>query len=139
MYEQASVVSVSHNEMVTVMCATEACEHCHAGSLCSTKGKTFVARNRTGSQLKSGDTVELYLPPGKTITAGFIALLVPILLFPVGYYLPSLFAGNTTEGIRIVLGIAGIAVGFAISRGFSKLKSDEYTPEITRILVQETQ
>jgi sigma-E factor negative regulatory protein RseC len=139
MYEQASVVSVSHNEMVTVMCSTAACENCHAGTFCSTKGKTFTARNRTGNQLKIGDTVELYLPPGKTITAGFVALLVPILLFPVGYYAPSLFSGEASEGLRIMLGIVGIALGFAISRIFSKRKSNEYTPEVTRILMQESQ
>ncbi|HLW22030.1 MAG TPA: SoxR reducing system RseC family protein [Sphaerochaetaceae bacterium] len=134
MYEQATVVTVKHNNAIEVSCKTEACANCHAGTFCSTKGKTFVARNATDRTLRAGDTVELYLPPGKTVLAGFIALLVPILLFPVGYYIPSLFMSAAGEGVRVITGIAGIAVGFLISRYFSKTRSAEYTPEITKII-----
>ena len=134
MYERASVVTVNADDTVTVMCTTEACSNCQAGAFCSTKGKTFTAHNDTGIPLHTGDTVELYLPPGKTIIAGFIALLVPILLFPVGYYLPSLVSHDIAEWVRIIAGIGGIALGFGISRTFSRLKSREYTPQITRIL-----
>ena len=133
MYERASVVQVNTDETVTVMCATEACSNCHAGAFCSTKGKTFNAHNSSGVVLHAGDAVELYLPPGKTIIAGFVALLVPILLFPAGYYLPSLFGNEIAEWVRIVAGIGGIAVGFGISRTFSRMKSREYTPQITRV------
>ena len=134
MYEQATVVAVKSDTAIEVSCKTEACANCHAGAFCSTKGKTFVARNATEKTLHSGDTVELYLPPGKTIFAGFIALLVPILLFPVGYYLPSLFNPTTGEGVRVITGIGGIALGFLISRLFSRSRSDEYTPEITKVI-----
>lgn len=134
MYEHASVVSIRNRETITVSCETDTCANCQAGSFCATKGKTFVAHNGTDKDLSVGDTVEIYLPPGKTITAGFIALLVPILLFPIGYYLPSLFDTSAAEGIRIVGGIIGIAIGFLISRAFSKAKSKEYTPEVTRII-----
>jgi sigma-E factor negative regulatory protein RseC len=81
-----------------------------------------------------GDKVEIYLPPGKAITAGFIALLVPILLFPVGYYLPTLITQSAGEGIKIISGLIGIGIGFLISRLFSKAKSKEYTPEVTRVV-----
>ena len=134
MYEQATVLAVKNNNTIEVSCKTEACANCHAGAFCSTKGKTFVARNATERALHSGDLVELYLPPGKTIFAGFIALLVPILLFPVGYYIPSLFNPATGEGLRVITGIGGIAVGFLISRLFSKSRSNEYTPEITKVI-----
>lgn len=139
MYEQAAVVSITDTHTIKVSCDTQACQNCQAGSFCSTKGKTFVAHNKTGTNLAIGDTVELYLPPGKTIAAGFIALLVPILLFPVGYYLPSLFSQNASEYMRIISGIGGIAIGFLISRAFSKAKSKEYTPEITRIIKSASQ
>lgn len=137
MYEHASVVSIRDKGLITVSCETDTCANCKAGSFCASKGKTFVAHNGTDKHLSVGDMVEIYLPPGKTVTAGFIALLVPILLFPVGYYLPSLFSANPGEGIRIVGGIAGIAVGFFISRVFSKLKSKEFTPEITRVIEED--
>ncbi|MDD3823555.1 MAG: SoxR reducing system RseC family protein [Sphaerochaetaceae bacterium] len=137
MYEHASVVSIQPDGKITVACQTSGCESCKAGAFCGTKGKTFVARNSAKTELSIGDTVELYLPPGRTILAGFIALLVPILLFPVGYYIPALVVPETSELFRVLTGIGGIAVGFLISRLFSRLKADEYTPQITRIIGRE--
>jgi positive regulator of sigma E activity len=64
--------------------------------------------------------------------------LVPVLLFPIGYYLPSAFVADVREGIRILSGIGGIAVGFMISRIFSKAKAKEYVPKITRIIDRQT-
>jgi positive regulator of sigma E activity len=82
--------------------------------------------------------VELYLPPGKTVLAGFVALLVPVLLFPVGYSLPSALVADVGEGVRIISGIGGIAGGFMISRIFSKAKAKEYIPKITRVIDRQT-
>lgn len=134
MYEHALVVSIQNDGMITVACQTASCESCQAGGFCATKGKTFVARNSSDTKLSIGDTVELYLPPGRTVLAGFVALLVPILLFPIGYYLPSIFSGTVSEGIRVLAGIGGIAVGFLISRIFSRRNAQDYTPQITRII-----
>lgn len=138
MYEHASIVSIQDNGIITVSCQSAGCESCKAGSFCGTKGKTFVARNNSNETLAVGDTVELYLPPGKTVLAGFVALLVPILLFPVGYYLPSLFNPEASEMPRVLFGIGGIAVGFLISRIFSRINAQEYTPRVTRIIDKET-
>lgn len=138
MYEHASVLSLQDNGVVTVMCQTAGCENCKAGSFCATKGKTFIAQNDTEQTISVGDMVELYLPPGKTVLAGFVALLVPVLLFPVGYYLPSALVADVGEGVRIISGIGGIAVGFMISRIFSKAKAKEYIPKITRVIDRQT-
>lgn len=137
MYEQASVISIRNDGTITVSCQTQSCENCKAGAFCATKGKHFIAYNGTNTELTIGDTVELYLPPGKTVFAGFMTLLVPVILFPIGYYLPVLFNAGVQEGIRVMGGLVGIAVGFLISRKFSKLKAKEYTPEITRIIQTE--
>ncbi len=137
MYEQASVISIREDGMVTVSCQTPSCENCKAGAFCGTRDKNFIAYNATETNLTVGDTVELFLPSGKTVLAGFMTLLVPVLLFPVGYYLPVLFNSGVQEGIRAIGGIVGIAIGFLISRTFSKLKEKEYTPEITRIIQAE--
>ncbi len=134
MYEHASVVSINDNGMVTVSCDSVACESCQAGALCNTKGKFFVAGNDTNIKLSIGDTVELYLPPGKTILAGFMALMLPLLLFPLGYYLTLAFKADATEIVRVLFGVVGIAFGFLITNIFSRLKAKEYTPQITRVL-----
>ncbi|NCB00584.1 MAG: Fis family transcriptional regulator [Spirochaetia bacterium] len=134
MYEVAQVVNIKNNSHITVACNTSACESCHAGALCSTKGKTFTAKNSSEKPLKKGDMVELYLPPGKTIFAGFITLMVPLILFPIGYYLAMAFLPTSSELIHILIGVGGIAVGFFLSGMFSKIQSSQYTPEITRII-----
>lgn len=136
MYEQASVISIHNSKVVKVTCETAGCANCHASSFCNTKGKSFLAHNHSGSQLNIGDVVELYLPPGKTIFAGFITLLVPIILFPIGYYLPSWLHFSESEVVSVLLGLAAIGVGFLISRLFSKIKGHDYIPQITRILEQ---
>ncbi|HHU88388.1 MAG: SoxR reducing system RseC family protein [Sphaerochaetaceae bacterium] len=139
MYEQASVVSIEENGMVKVTCGSSACNSCKSSTFCSTKDREFTAYNKTGSPLSAGDVVELYLPPGKTVFAGFIALLLPVLLFPLGYYLPTILKINVSEGIQILFGLGGIALGFLLGRLFSKVKGREYIPEITRIVEEESQ
>lgn len=134
MYEMAEVVNIKSNSQVTVSCSTSACESCHAGGLCSTKGKTFIAKNTSDHPLKQGDQVELYLPPGRTIFAGFIALMVPLILFPIGYYLGIALFPSSKEIIHILIGIAGMVLGFALSGIFSKIKASQYTPEITKVM-----
>jgi len=134
MYEMAEVVNIKNSSHITVSCSTSACENCHAGALCSTKGKTFVARNSSDYPIKQGDMVELYLPPGKTIFAGFVALMVPLILFPIGYYLGIAIFPASKEVIHIFVGIVGMAIGFALSGIFSKIRAVQYTPEITKIM-----
>ncbi|MFA5570821.1 MAG: SoxR reducing system RseC family protein [Sphaerochaetaceae bacterium] len=136
MVELASVISIESDGSVTVSCQTQTCQNCSAGAFCGSQGKTFSARNTADGHIGIGDTVELYLPPGKTIMAGFVTLLVPILLFPVGYYITSLFHTSPSEMMRVVYGIGGIALGFLISRLFSKRNEHEYTPVITKIIEQ---
>ncbi len=137
MYEQASVISIRKDGMITVSCQTHSCENCKSGAFCGTRDKNFIAYNGTNTKLTVGDTVELFLPPGKTVLAGFMTLLVPVLLFPIGYHLPLLFNAGVQEGIQIIGGIVGIAIGFLVSRTFSKLKGKEYTPKIVRIIQTE--
>jgi sigma-E factor negative regulatory protein RseC len=137
MYEHAMVTAIGNNRKISVTCQTESCANCHAGAFCSTKGKTFLAKNSNELPLKVGDEVELYLPPGRTILAGVITLMVPLMLFPVGYYLPQILMTTPSELIRILGGFVGIAGGFMISRIFSKVKANEYSPEITRKIENE--
>lgn len=134
MIEHASVVSINNNGSVTVACNTTACESCNAGGFCQAKGKQFIAGNETKLEIAIGDTVELYLPPGRTVFAAFMALLVPLILFPVGYYLAIMINRDYSELTRVLYGTGGIALGFLISRIFSHFKAKEYTPQITRVV-----
>ena len=139
MYEHAVVVGLGPNKKITVTCNTSSCGECHAGAFCSAKGKTFVATNPHDLKLGKGDIIELYLPPGKTLFAGFITLLVPLILFPIGYFLPNALVKAPTELVRILGGFAGIVLGFVISGVFSRIKANEYMPSITRIIDKENE
>jgi sigma-E factor negative regulatory protein RseC len=139
MYEHAVVVSSGPSRKITVTCNTSSCGECHAGAFCSAKGKNFIAKNIHDLKLSKGDIIELYLPPGKTLFAGFITLLVPLILFPIGYFLPNALSVDPTEPLRILGGFVGIALGFVISGIFSRLKANEYMPSITRIIEKENE
>ncbi len=65
MYEIAQVVSIKDKNHISVTCSSSACKSCSAGALCSTKGKTFIAKDTTDNDIHVGDTVELFLPPAK--------------------------------------------------------------------------
>jgi sigma-E factor negative regulatory protein RseC len=134
MYEHAVVTALKDTHHVAVSCGTQACTACKGNMFCQTKGRIFSARLASGLQVSVGDTVELYLPPAKTVTASLITLLVPLLLFPVGYYLPLVFADAVTEPLRIVAGFAGIAVGFLGAGLFSKVYGERFMPSVTRIV-----
>ena len=137
MYEHAIVTSIGENHQISVTCQTESCANCKGGMFCSVKGKTFIATNSNDLPLNTGDEVELYLPPGKTVFSGFITLLFPLLLFPLGYYLPSLLSSDPTELIKAMCGLIGIVLGFVIGRIFSQVKGKEYMPTITRTIEKE--
>lgn len=137
MYEQATVLTIENHGHVTVSCKTDSCANCKASSFCAAKERIFVADNVHDLNLHPGETVELYLPPMKTIWAGFITLLVPLLLFPVGYYFPLLFIEAPDEGTKIIGGIGGIAVGFLLARIFSRRKGYKYLPHIVRVVSTE--
>ncbi|MCB5231247.1 MAG: SoxR reducing system RseC family protein [Sphaerochaetaceae bacterium] len=134
MYEYASVISVENNDTINVSCDTSACQGCKAGAFCQTKGKSFKAANSNQLPIDIGDMVEIYLPPGKTVFAAFMALLVPLLLFPVGYYLGEALAPSSSEIVKVLFGVLGMALGFLISRIFSHFKAKDYTPQITRVI-----
>lgn len=134
MYEHAIIIATDNNGKVTVSCDTGACTSCKGSAFCKAKGKTFPAKLTEQVQVSIGDTVELYLPPGKTVASSFIALLLPILLFPIGYYIPSLFSSTVTETIRIIAGFIGIAIGFGFARIFTKLRGDQFIPTVVRVI-----
>ena len=134
MYEHAVVSAIEQNGKVTVTCGSSACTSCKSSTFCSTKGRSFPARLGQGVKPAVGDTVELYLPPGKTVTSSFIALLLPLLLFPVGYYLMQVISSESVELIKVAVGFVGIALGFVIARIFTKIKGDSFMPTVTKII-----
>ena len=94
--------------------------------------RLFAAQNPQSLSIETGDRVEYFIAPGKAIKAGFLVLIVPILAFFLFYYLTGILWQGAGETARVLIGFAGIVLGFVMNFAF-KNKTREY-PEITKVL-----
>lgn len=134
MKDKATVRTIN-GENVTIVCgAGEGCRSCKANSFCAAKTREVSALNRKGIQLHRGDTVEFFIPPGKTILAGFLVLIFPLLTFILAFLLAGAFLPQSGEGLRALFGLGGLAAGFGISFLYNSRVKHKNLPEILRRL-----
>jgi sigma-E factor negative regulatory protein RseC len=132
MKDTATVQSVE-GEMVKLICgANEACRSCKANSLCSSKSREVSAVNRKGLSISKGDTVEIFIPPGKTIFAGFVVLIFPLLTFILAFVVAGRLFPGVGEGLQALAGLGGLAAGFSLSFLYNGLTKKKNVPIITR-------
>ena len=82
--------------------------------------RAYRVSNPGNLELAEGDTVEIFLPPGRTVLSAAITFLLPLALFPVGYALAgTLFSG--ISGSAAEAGAAGIDEGLSFLAGFAFL------------------
>ena len=125
-------------EVVEVSCANnESCESC-SSSFCKTEMRVFSALNKRNLTIKPGDEVSIYLPPGKTIGAGFLVLIFPLVLFILAFTVSAKIDADLSEGIQALFGIAGLIAGFVISYFYAKNTRESIYPEIVGIRRQKT-
>lgn len=104
--------------------------------------RAYRVANPDGLAIAEGDTVEIFLPPGRTVLSAAVTFLLPLALFPVGYSLAAaLFpeaaaaADDAGEGLAFLVGfgflLAGIPLGSLIRRFAGGLAG---TPRITKVL-----
>jgi sigma-E factor negative regulatory protein RseC len=134
MTEQGRITDINGEEII-LSCSslTGGCKSCSGNSFCSTNGKVFSALNGKNIDLKSGDTVEIYLPPGQTIFAGFMVLIFPLLSFIV-FYITGSWLFNGSEGLGVLSGVLGLAAGFGITYMYNKISKKKNTPQITKLI-----
>ncbi len=137
MKEQAIVTKVEADSAELFCPGSEQCETCGGKGLCSISGhkKGFTALNTKNIALDPGDTVEIYLPPGRTILAGFIVLILPLLMFIVFFLAAGRLYPESGEGGRAAAGVLGLAAGFFKAFLFSRIRSRKTMPVILRKLV----
>lgn len=139
MYEQGRIVEINSPTRVSVSCHSQGCNSCKGALFCKTKGRVFQAHVKETLSLQVGDTVELFLPPAKTIFASVLTLVTPLLLFPLGYYLSAIFKFGAQESLKIILGFAGMAAGFLFVHLFNRAHGESFVPTVTRILFTESE
>jgi len=115
MYTEAKVKEIKQDGTVLMGCDTKACEGCKCKMFCNNKEESeFAARNDRNIKISEGDTVRLYLPPGKTILSTAMVFALPLALFPLGYILMKSLL-HTGEIVSALGGFAAMGVAFAIA------------------------
>ncbi|MDD7202661.1 MAG: SoxR reducing system RseC family protein [Sphaerochaetaceae bacterium] len=130
MYEQVIVKEVISKDLVKVSCSTSACTGCKSAAFCNTKGREFEATNDKRFPLESGMVVSLYLPPARTIASTLITLMVPLLGFPLFYFLSS----SLGEKGATLLGFLGVAVGFVLVAIYFRHQRRRYLPSVASVI-----
>lgn len=132
MTEIATVLKIEGG-LVTVSCApAQACAKCGSALCGERKDRVFPARNRNGLELAAGDSVEIFLAPARVIGAGFVVLIVPLLLFAAGYLAAWRIWPSAGEGPRVAAGLLTMALGFLGI--FLAGRAHQDLPEVTRKL-----
>ncbi len=113
MIEKGTITKIE-NRLITVKAREhQGCRNC-SSSFCSIQTREIQALNRDGLDLRPGDVVDLFLPSGKVVIAGFMVLIFPLLLFFAAYGLGGLL-GIASDTARAFLGAAGLLAGISIS------------------------
>lgn len=130
---ETAIVRSLDGEVIKLACGhNEGCCSC-SSSFCSADTHLFEATNPKGFELKTGDTVDIYLPPGKTVMAGFLVLILPLLLFAAAYLISGQLIDDATEGSKAIFGLLGLAGGFFFSFSFSKKRKASSMPVIVSV------
>jgi sigma-E factor negative regulatory protein RseC len=133
--KETGTINRIEGRTIYLNCGTSAaCKSCSAGSACKTNERETAALNNHNLNLKAGDTIEIYLPPGKTIFSGFTILIFPLLTFIGVFVLAGRLLPGSDEGTQAVFGVLGLAAGFGISILFNRLTAHRNFPEVTKKL-----
>ncbi|MCF7929439.1 MAG: SoxR reducing system RseC family protein [Spirochaetales bacterium] len=133
MTEQGTVIKID-DSVITLTCSrSEGCKSCNS-SFCSSKSRTFQAENTPDLPVQTGDTVEVFLEPWKAVLAGFQVLILPLILFIAMYLIAENLLGFGGEGANVLMGLAGLVMGFGLSLLISKFKRKTDLPRLTRII-----
>lgn len=135
MYERVTITKLLPADLVEVSCSSSACTMCKGAMFCNNKGRTFKAWNKNKLDLASGDSINLFLPPARTIVATLITFILPLLLFPICYYLCT--GAGLGEGTTFLLSIGGIAVGFLAVWAYFRKQQRRYMPIVMNKLDQD--
>jgi positive regulator of sigma E activity len=133
MYEHGTVINIE-DKIITIACGElDQCQNCKASSLfCNIKAKNFQALNINNLELKTGDSVEIFLSPAKSIFFSFSILIFPLITFFIGYFLITRFIDGASDGIKITGGFGGLLSGFLIAFIYNSITKKNNYPAITQ-------
>ena len=110
------------------------------------KNRVYTVSNPSGLSVTEGDTVEIYLPPGRTVLSAALTFILPLILFPLGYSLgreifkslslpDSLIFLAEGEFLPFVLGFTFLLIGIPLGAVICRIAGFfNEGPAITRVL-----
>lgn len=94
--------------------------------------RAYTVLNPNNLTVAEGDTVEIYLPPGRTVASSALTFLFPLLLFPVGYVLAGRLIPGAGEGLSFLIGFGALLSGFPL--GALLRRGHSAVPVLTKVL-----
>ena len=132
MIEKGIVTEISDKRIKLSFIDQENCVTC-GNKFCTIKNKHFFASNPTNLPLDLGDTVEVKVETGSAVSASFLVLIFPLILFVVFFLLSGELFHIRGEGLRALFGVAGLGAGFLVSFLLGKGKKNRLPEIIGRI------
>ena len=125
------IVTIQGNKdgKIIAGCDKSQCDGCKGSFFCTSKKSDFQILNPEGIDLKPGDKAEIDLEPKKTLFTVFMSLAFPLLMFLPGYFIGAHF--SSSEAVRFICSIAGVALGFLISAIYFRVTKKAYLPVVT--------
>jgi positive regulator of sigma E activity len=136
MRELGTVIEKENGKAIIKFSATPACSGCKMGCSAMGKERTIEAIDPLG--VKVGETVEVEFEERKLLFGAFLAYLLPVFFFFVGY-LFGIFLGKAVgvagEGPAIISSFVFFGLSFLLLKlGFERgiLKTSDFVPVIIR-------
>ena len=130
MIETGTIKAINGSRIIIGCGDTEGCKTCGGHGFCSVSERTYEAVNDRSLPLNVGDDVKVLLPSGQTVFAAFLVMIVPLLLFILFFMLSGRLLGITSEGIKALFGVLGLAVGFLVSFLYSRDRKKQKLPRV---------
>ncbi len=134
MTEKGTIKSIDNDKIVIGCGDSGACKSCGSSGFCSVKERTYEAVNNRDLDLSEGDVVTVFLPPGQTVFAAFLVMIVPLLLFVLGFILSGRIFSGAGEGLKVLCGLAGLCLGFLTSFLYSRRASRARFPQVVSVV-----
>ena len=132
---QKGTIRELHDDHIVVGCGTTGgCQSCSSAFCSGKEGEdesVFQVSNPNGIDVDIGDDVEIFLDPRRTIAAGFLVLISPLILFASGFIIASRF--TDLELVQALAGILGLSVGFFVAYLRKKASGERDLPEIVSV------
>lgn len=130
MIKQVQIISVD-KDRITAGCDRAACEGCKSSAFCRKQNTEFEVLNTQNLELKTGDSVEILMPAGRTVFATAMSLLFPLLCFLAALIITSQFF-TENELVQLAAAALALLLGFSVSAIYFRLTKRSYMPDVQR-------